>query len=270
MTVLAGSHAPIKPKTPNKSTFVVYDGPSRLDPNRRIVALLFIGRSKNAKTGEVAHLTFLTAELPPVAAAKLGHDAAICGDCPLRRYHGTTKTCYVNLGLGVAAMYKAWKRGAYDAIDPSEASKRLKGKTLRLGQYGDPASAPPELVLRLARSAKRTVGYTHQWRQPHAQHLKTCCMASCETQGDATLADATGWRSFRVAGSGDSSRSGNEIACPASREAGFKKTCETCGSCNGRKSGDDGRMSVVIQDHFGLSVSLHNRKLAKEGRISLV
>jgi hypothetical protein len=78
--------------------------------------------------------------------------------------------------------------------------------------------------------AKARNGYTHQWRRfPEFQAL---CMASCDTEADHNEAKASGWRTFRVRLAYEP-LARREIACPASKESGFKTTCADCRACGG-------------------------------------
>jgi hypothetical protein len=76
-------------------------------------------------------------------------------------------------------------------------------------------------------------------------------MASVDTEAEADMARATGWRYFRVAMPGDHARLPLEAICPASAEAGKKLTCEACLACNGANGR---RGSIVIQAHGGTAV----------------
>jgi hypothetical protein len=59
-------------------------------------------------------------------------------------------------------------------------------------------------------------------------------MASADTESDVAVANAAGWRTFRVAQVGSPTLSG-EVVCPASKEAGEKVQCDRCGLCQGSK-----------------------------------
>jgi len=72
-------------------------------------------------------------------------------------------------------------------------------------------------------------------------------MASVESTKDAAVARAMGWRTFRVAVTGEVPAAG-EFHCPATAEQGHRETCQTCGACDG--AGDNpGRANVIIWPH---------------------
>ena len=78
-------------------------------------------------------------------------------------------------------------------------------------------------------------------------------MASVETEDEARLAVACGWRYFRVKRASDRPLP-NEHTCPASAEGGHRTTCERCGLCNGTRK--PRAPNVVINAHGGLFVML--------------
>lgn len=66
--------------------YVVYEGASMIN-GAPIVGIVTI-ESKNIKTGNIANLWILHAEIKPNEAVKSGDDSAVCGDCPLRDFNG--------------------------------------------------------------------------------------------------------------------------------------------------------------------------------------
>jgi hypothetical protein len=193
-------------------------------------------------------------------ALKSGADASICGSCP-HRGAGTGKgrTCYVDVGRGPLAVYRAWKRGTYPIAAAHEIYAVGARRVVRLGTYGDPAAVPTYVWERLTRDCVAHTGYTHQWRTCDAS-LANLLMASADSVADASEAHAKGWRTFRVAMPCDAPRVAGEVACPASAEAGKKLTCEQCRACGGAGTGRRG--SVVIQAHGGFAVMAHVRRNA--------
>jgi hypothetical protein len=67
-------------------------------------------------------------------------------------------------------------------------------------------------------------------------------MASTHTEGQAKQAEKLGFRSFIAT----NKTLENAIICPASKEAGFKSTCEKCGLCSGERKGTK---NIVILEH---------------------
>ena len=226
---------------------ILYQGPSELDGKPIVViATGFAVKSENAKTGGMIQTYILRSDIAPTDAIKTGGDASICGDC-VHRGDGTGKgrTCYVNVGQGPLAVYRAFRRGAYAPIATME---RFRGRKVRFGTYGDPAAVASQLWATVATFAAGWTGYTHQWRQ--RPELKAYCMASADTVKDARDAQVLGWRTFRVALPNAAARILSEAICPASAEGGKKLQCSTCMACGGGAR----RGSIVIQAHGGFAV----------------
>lgn len=211
------------------SGFILYRGPSLLN-GAPIVVVAITKKSTNEKTGNMVQ-TYILADngISPVENAKSLADAAICGSCPHRR--GMGGACYVNLGQGPRAVADGVVRGIYPA-DAQSAADASKGRMVRLGTYGDPAAVPAAVwVALLAQSAGHT-GYTHQWADGKADHVMGLVMASADNAQSRDAAKALGYRTFRIRTEAQPVAKG-EFICPASEEAGKRKTCATCGACNG-------------------------------------
>lgn len=211
---------------------VVYDGPSQLDGSPILGIITGINtKSTNVKTGPMAQLYIIGAHEHPTEALKDGSDAGICGDCKHRPVN--MGSCYVVVAQGASAVFRAWQQGNYPIALPEEANAALrdKGKSLRLGAYGDPAALPIDLLGRLTAGIRYT-GYTHQWRTCDPAY-KLYTMASVDTPAEHALAKAAGWRTFRVRLETEALFHGSEIMCPASEEMGFRTTCDRCVLCQG-------------------------------------
>jgi hypothetical protein len=202
-------------------SLVIYRGPSAYDPSVTIRAVL-VPDSGNSKTGNMAQLFILHDAVAPQVAQRTGEDAAVCGSCPLRP--ANAGGCYVVTCQGPLSTWKATAtRGIAGA---GEVSRALKGKTLRLGAYGDPAALPYAVIQYLARLVKgKATGYTHGWRS--RPDLKRFCMASVESTSQAIEAHAAGWRTFRVT-TPEAPAMEREIACPSDRVS-----CSSCLLCRG-------------------------------------
>src|SRR5678815_3837756 len=70
------------------SSAIVWQGASRLtgDPIVAIVTGLGARKSKNGKTGPMAQVFILRADMAPTDAVKLAKDDAICGGCKHRGF----------------------------------------------------------------------------------------------------------------------------------------------------------------------------------------
>lgn len=226
---------------------VLYSGPSLLNGKPIIVIATGLRtRSKNGKTGEFIQTYILSAEKDrPTDALDSGKDESVCGDCINRKVDGWG-TCYVNVGQGPNAIYAAWKRGVYPEFK-DEHLEMFKDRILRLGAYGDPNACPIEIWEKICGVASGWTGYTHQWRRPEAQPYKKFVMASVETEKGMRRAKSMGWKTFRVRNVDEPVLPG-EFVCPASEEAGKKKTCEQCLACHGGEWNGK-QVTPVIQVH---------------------
>jgi len=220
--------------------FVIYRGPSLLD-GAPIVALAITG-SSNRKTGDMVQTYIMRADVKPTEALKSGDDASICGDCKHRPYLGGA--CYVVVAQGPLVVWKQFQKRAYPDESPDAVAGIVTGRMVRLGTYGDPAAVPAAIWRSLLRNAAGHTGYTHQWQR--ADDLRDLCMASVDTPEERQDAAAKGWRTFRVR-LAEEPVAAREFVCPASEEAGKRKTCVTCGACNGARR--EGQASPVIMAH---------------------
>ena len=107
---------------------------------------------------------------------------------------------------------------------------------VRLGAYGDPAAVPAIVWDDLLSESVGHTGYTHQHdAAPDYSRL----MASADTPQQAEAFHARSIRTFRVIPvkawetNGKAALMKAEALCPASKEAGYKATCETCRLCTG-------------------------------------
>ena len=218
-------------KAKNPSGFIIYRGPSML--NGAPIVAVAITKSKNTKTGNMVQ-TYILADngKSPVESARALDDAAICGACPHRR--GLGGSCYVNLGQGPRSVMASLGRGIYP-LGLDQAAIESTGRMVRLGTYGDPAAVPVAIWESLLVHASGHTGYTHQWKALsgiNAVKLMALVMASADNPADRIEAKARGYRTFRVMPANHAPMAG-EFSCPASAEAGKRKTCAECGACNG-------------------------------------
>jgi len=213
---------------PNKNGLVIWE-------SKMLVAIVTgVKRpSRNSKTGGLLQVFILYKHTLPSNAIVSGEDSFCCGDCkrrPLLAKEYGVKPCYVELWRGTNDVWRCWKRGGYKKWDGDPAI--FSGKLVRFGAYGDPVLIPRDIVSDVVRMCKAHTGYTHQWEDPMFLSFRSVFKASVDTEEEYARAKKLGWSTFRVRG-GDEPLLENEHVCPASKEAGSRKTCETCMLCNG-------------------------------------
>lgn len=209
------------------------------------ILLVLTPKSKNGKIGDLAQAWILRDRMNPYRALQTGKDASVCGDCPRRHHLGGD--CYVSMKRGPHNIYMAVKEGRAHKLDLANPPKRLIGRGLRLGAYGDPA-AVPDYVWEAVLTALRTpfwVGYTHQWARPEAQVFRGLLMASVDSPQDAVRARKMGWRTFRVRGTEDPIDRAVEMVCPASVERNKLTDCAHCRACDGQASPKRPNVTIV-------------------------
>lgn len=237
------------------SGYIIYRGASLLD-DKPIVVVAITGKSSNSKTGDMVQ-TYILADngKSPVESAKALDDVSVCGDCKHRR--GLGGSCYVNLGQGPRAVMDGVIRGIYpdNIINAAFAVHKRK---VRLGTYGDPAAVPAYVWETLLSGADSHTGYTHQWKNGKADHVKQWCMASVDTPKEMAIAKMEGWRTFRVRVADGSPEYSHEIKCPASAEMNKRLTCNTCMACSGGVNTKKASVTIIVhgslKNRFAMSV----------------
>lgn len=222
---------------------IFYRGPSLIDGAPIVGVAVYSDR--NTKTGRVLQTYIIRADVNPLEASKTGADVSICGSCPLRgtpttdpaRKQAAGRRCYVNLGQGPLAVFRALQNGRYPDVDPAAIGA---GRMVRVGTYGDPAAIPGEAWDALLSQATTWTAYTHQkpWRPDIA-------MQSADTLGEAQAHWRAGRRTFRVLTGLADLDPVNEALCPASKEAGRRVQCAACKLCKGSARGK----SIAIVEH---------------------
>ena len=235
--------------SPVLSAAILYAGPSMLDGSP-IVAIMtgHEDPSDNDKTGAIPQVWILRSDIAPHEAIKTGDDSAVCGDCPLRPSVAAKgePVCYVRTFQAPLSIYRKHERGGYGYVD-ADSLARISAPTIRIGAYGDPAAVPLHVWDTLASlTGAKILGYSHQWRK--VPQIARYAMASVESSADAQEAHALGFRTFRVMSKvRNEAPNRGEALCPASKEAGYRKTCATCGACDGTARGN--RASIAIFEH---------------------
>lgn len=208
-----------------------------LDGKPIVAILTGIGKgSENDKTGTMAQLWIMRADVNPWVAVETGEDRSICGSCVHRlRWIWTDdgklvheRTCYVNKRTP-AQIFRSYEAGRYEYGMPA----RQFGQGVRFGADGDPAAVPVEILEELASLFDFHTGYTHVWRtRPDLKHL---LMASCDNALDALQATIHGWRYFRVDVEDYKLDTGKrEVQCVATMT---DLQCQDCRLCDGDRDG---------------------------------
>lgn len=234
-----------------KNGLILYDGPSLIDDKPIImIATGIFGKSDNNKTGNMIQTYILRKDIPPHHAYTIGEDESICGSCPHR---GTSQknpmgqgTCYVNVSQAPVSIWKKYWNNGYDNNFNQEYKDKVKGRSIRLGSYGDPTAVPLNILKEFIFDSSLHTGYTHRWKLKENQDYKDICMASVDSASEAEKASNMGWRYFFVGSDlSEMDKSKYEFLCPASVEAGKRLSCEQCGACCGGKS----KANVFIPVH---------------------
>ena len=183
--------------------YVIYEGKSQLN-GENIVAIVTMN-STNIKTGNMASMWILNADMTPTQASKEGKDESVCGDCKHRAVN--KGACYVTLFHAPLQVYKSYKKGNYPIANDMTI---FEGMKVRFGAYGDPSAIPTQILASIKAVVKNNTSYTHQWKQGD-KILKRVSMASVDSIAEQKQAVSEGWRTFRVT-SDLSDKLANEIA----------------------------------------------------------
>ena len=199
-------------------------------------------KTSNTKTGDMVQVWILREDQNPLEALKSGADVSICGDCKHR-----AGSCYVNVGQAPASVWKAYKRGVYkDFSRLTEKDKSaLFNRKVRFGAYGDPVLIRIKRIQALLALTKSSfTGYTHAWDNFLFQDYKAFFMASVDSKNEYKKALGKAWKTCRVRSESEALEK-NEFVCPASSEAGKKRTCFDCMACSAFKKGK-GSPAIIV------------------------
>lgn len=283
--------------------YILYQGPSAID-NSPIVCIAIL-KSANGKTGNMIQTHIIRSDMSPIAAASVGLDVSICGNCKHRGLppgerkkrlaviqriadritrkkrlaelaESIGRSCYVNLGQGPKIVYDGYLRGIYPKLSPASQkwAELTAGRAVRCGSYGDPAAIPyaGNFWRLVVRNAIGHTGYSHQWDNQLGKDLRGIVMASVDTPEEKRKAELEGWRTFRTRLKGQKLEDG-EMDCLASEEMGYRKQCDDCRLCCGsEKNGHRfSAKSISIPVHGGTAVlSNAKRRLVQLGNMVTV
>lgn len=239
------------------SGWIIYHGPSRINGEQIVVVITM--DSLNRKTGNMAQVWVLPADMSPTNALISGNDSAVCGECSLRQNKGGY--CYVTIPKAPQKIWEAWKNSAYPNLtcvnDLRYFHQLFADKFIRLGAYGDPYAMPISVLNELTKVCKKWTCYTHQWKEEPASEMQCLSMASVDNATEYDQATENGWRTFRVIGEHEHLKPG-EIMC---LESTHGITCKDCLLCNGgslKKKNIAIRVHGTYKNRFGNSIGSVN------------
>jgi|2_EtaG_2_1085320.scaffolds.fasta_scaffold16580_2 hypothetical protein len=163
----------------------------------------------------------------------------------------------------VYQVWQAYQRSAYPEITSPDALTLLgSAKPIRIGAWGDPASAPVELYESLFECCPNTTGYTSQWQK--FPELKSFLMASVSSKAMAQKAWSMGWRTYRITPIDDLEP--NERWCINQEDKEIQ--CVNCPTpCDGGKPTKwsiatlpSGRRRQALADKIAASIKTHTLK----------
>lgn len=223
-----------------KNSAVVWEGTSQLDNQTPIVAIASgFEFTKNRKLGiNTIQIGVFPQKLKPTEAIKSSLDRSVCGDCILRKQN--INACYVNHGW-TNNLWHSWSKGNIPQLGVQHLQQiRLYSKVLRLTSYGDPVAVPLSMLESLIEASATTLGYTHQWREAIAHQYKGICQASVHSETDAQIAQALGWKTYRIKQPHEPLLH-NEVHCP--HQINQMIQCQDCRLCDGKQS------SIAVNVH---------------------
>lgn len=177
------------------------------------------------------------------------YDEPVCMDCPMssRANGGCYTHSYIQYRGFLSQLRSIGKTyNTFDDIPDHnwrmyvDILKMCEGRFVRFGSYGEPSLLSYALVKLICSRAKSWTGYTHQFRKK-PEYLNYF-MASVHSSDEL----APEYRSFLVGGS-DTPKTSDIVSCPASKEMGYKSSCNKCGLCSGILG--KGQKSILIFEH---------------------
>ena len=200
--------------------FILHEGTTNGEAFVAIATL----KTKNRKTGNMVQIWFLLKNHNPVKVVKSGLDAkTICKGCPFASGRG----CYVNIGQAPLSVWKAYHKGRYLPLNPSEYASVFTDRKIRFGAYGNPSLLPVAIVKAIAKVAKGWTGYFHDWKTNRfASQYAKFFMVSTETESSYRLAKSLDYRVFHAS----PVKPKNSIECLSDSKG---LSCEKCLLCSG-------------------------------------
>lgn len=219
-----------------------------------VVNVLVCKDSKNSKLGKHLIIGTYHFNIEQIINRDLTKDASNCLDCPYsyNQNDGKSGGCYTHKGhqrMGLNAMIKRLNKLEIEEFNQAKYNEFLDKvrqkdvELVRFGVYGEPIFLPLSMVTQLTALANNHTGYTHQWNKPRYEDYNKYFMASVHNSFEAAIAKDNGYRSFMAV----IDPVDDAVNCPASKEAGRKAVCATCGLCSGTEG--KGSKDIFILEH---------------------
>ena len=220
------------------NTMTVWEGNSEYTGNP--ISVFITMKSSNIKTGDIPQVTLVPDNVKPTDSLKNGRDKDVCGNCPLRpihyKKHDHKKPCYVNLRC-VNSIDRASNKPQYLFNNLFDV--------IRLGNWGDSASAKKEVILEIVGQAKKVLNYTHAYANQKFSYLKAFTMASVHSVEEKIKANKLGFRTFRTIPLACIKLEKDEIVCPNFVNKAIQ--CKQCKLCCGNQIKSN--INIVIPAH---------------------
>jgi len=175
-----------------------------------------------------------------------------CLDCPFNSFGKCYTHAYdqyigfISMLKSIVKQYASWDDlPNYNPIIGKTVVDWSKDRYVRFGSYGEPSLHPEGMIESMSYVSYKWTGYTHQWKKNPT--LGKYFMASTHSLYEEAIARAKNYRSFMVSEKSTGS-TGQLTTCPASKEGGYKTTCNQCGLCSGT-TGTKAVRSVEIINH---------------------
>ncbi len=192
--------------------------------NGELINVYVTEKSKNLKTGNMAQVNILCADILPTKAKKTGQDKAICGSCILR-----DNGCYVKDFFAPLAIVKADIKGKID-----NASTTKTYTIIRHGAKGDSGYLSKELNTFIRNKTRNILNYTQVWDKDENSYLAEYTMASVHNLEQKKQANNKGFNTYRILQDGEALEE-DEVLCKHTETNG-RINCKQCLLCGNKGS----------------------------------
>lgn len=217
--------------------------------DKRNVHVIQSKMSQTSKLGyEIPVIQTYHYSLAQIKAMDMTKDSSNCLGCPYS--HGKNGGCYTHKGQIRQGLQSKLRSMAKRLDDIQEFNldnwktffyKLSYPKLIRFGSYGEAVlmeDVVKDDLFKMVSDRTKVTTYTHAWRK----YKDSRFTASVHTIEQAEKAIGYGLGTFLVIDHELTEAEklflfqNNFILCPASKEAGKKKTCDECGLCDGRNN----------------------------------